>query len=218
MNRNVCYTVIVGGYDRLPHIKQVYPGWDFICLTPDNLEAEPPWQIRKMEWPTGWKPKLLACAGMIRPHRWLADYDYSLYCDANQTLFNSPTQLCNLLEWPSFGIPFHPVRNCVYEELDKCVEYHKCTREQAEKQKARYLSLGLPHHSGLWETKAILRKHNLPNVVVFECAWGAELRIAEVLRDQPSLGYASWSTGMQPWGWYEEIRTQFFQERIPHGR
>lgn len=119
MNKIVCYTCITGGYDTLNKVTPV-DGIDFICFT-DNLGI----------CPNGWKifpiPSDLDGLSDVKkqriikicPHRYLKDYNVSLWVDANFDISTSNLhkfiQEFNLNEI-HFYTKKHPSRNCIYQE------------------------------------------------------------------------------------------------------
>ncbi len=89
--KRVLYTVITDDYDHIFPPMMDQPGWDMICFT-DNPDAQSGfWQVRPL-------PELPELSGLehdpvrrarlvkILPHRFLQEYEYSVYIDANRVL------------------------------------------------------------------------------------------------------------------------------------
>ena len=81
MNKKVIYTAIIGGYDELIEPEFKPDGWDFVCFSDRDLNSNT-WEIRKTiplysdNTRTARKHKLLT-------HRFLPEYDISLWVDGN---------------------------------------------------------------------------------------------------------------------------------------
>ena len=81
--RVVCYTCITGGYDSLKQPLMQSSGADFVCFT-DHLVPSSIWQLRSV-------PAELSALTNVKkqrvikacPHRWLQDYDVSVWIDGN---------------------------------------------------------------------------------------------------------------------------------------
>ena len=123
-NKKVIYTTIVGGYDALLEQPR-YPGWDYVCFA----------DRKYLGWRTkiglsNWKVIFFENPGLdntrysrmpkLLPHRYLGDYDYSIYIDGNARLISNPDNLLEELEWPNFAAAYHPFRDNVYDEFDEC--------------------------------------------------------------------------------------------------
>ena len=84
MNRKVIYTCLTGGYDRLEQPAAIAPDWDYICFT-DNMRMKGgAWKLRPI-------PEELKHLSNVKkqrvikicPHRYLKEYDISIWVDGN---------------------------------------------------------------------------------------------------------------------------------------
>ena len=83
MNTKVIYTCLTGGYDKLLQPKVIDNHFDYICFTNDQYENNVGiWQIRQMHIATD-NNTILSRYPKILPHKFLAEYEYSIYMDAN---------------------------------------------------------------------------------------------------------------------------------------
>ena len=171
----VVYTVLTGDYDNL--ISQYYynPEWDYICFT-DNAEyiknGHPFWKIIPLDIQyenTAIKsriPKILA-------HKFLKDYKYSLYIDANIDIL-SPKIFKRINELIKSGeicaITKHARRTCIYEEMLTCY--------------------------GLTENNVIFREHNNKDVIKVMEDWAYMVENYSK-RDQLSLMYVCWKNNFR---------------------
>lgn len=188
------YTVITGGYDILRTPIVLSPGFDYICFTDDpQLQCEG-WTMRVVE-PTEDKCRQQR-AIKIMPHKYLPEYDMTVYIDGSHQL----TADVNVLIQEHFSgnwlLKIHPTRKCIYTEGQKCVQIGKDTKERVNHQLTEYLKQGMPAEYGLFETGIMIRDNN-PQVNEICEAWYAEVA-AHSHRDQISLPYVLWKHGYQP--------------------
>ena len=192
------YTVIVNGYDRLIEPIEA-PGWSFVCFTdggPTSWRARlglSKWEVRQFssDAPT---PTLRSRAPKILPHKYLPEFDYSIYIDGNAFFLKDPNNLVKALEAPRFGAGLHRFRNTIFQELDECNRLGMAAPEVLENQRRAYLNDGCPSDLTLLENNLLLRAHNDPSVIELNEAWWQELN-THAARDQLSLPYAAWKLG-----------------------
>lgn len=193
--KRVIYTVIIGGYDRLIE-PQAYPGWDFVCFTDGRntgLRAKlglSRWEVRHFDT-EGLDSFRQSRLPKILPHRYLKDYDYSVYIDGNAKLLTDPAAQLDAMSWPKMAVSEHPFRATVFEEIDECIRQGKAPREVLEAQRSAYQADGFPPDTRLLENNLLLRRHNDPEVVALTEAWWEQLTTFSH-RDQLSLPYVAW--------------------------
>ena len=91
---------IFGEYDTLVNPHFIEEGWDFICFTDNenlSLTINPlgsVWKIVKCT-PYYTDPTRSAKRYKILPHRFLKDYEYSIFIDGNLTVRGNIDQLIN---------------------------------------------------------------------------------------------------------------------------
>src|SRR5689334_9845660 len=116
--RKVVYTCLFGDYERFNDFEyERSPDIDFIVFTDDS-------EITSRHWKTVVMPRgMLDAWRTVReiktqPHRFLADYDWSLYVDNTVRLKVSPREIFEkyLASSKSPHVCFrHYRRNCVYD-------------------------------------------------------------------------------------------------------
>lgn len=191
--RKCIYTVVTGGYDTLPRHHDA-AGWEFIAFTDEPGLQSDQWEVRVFDAEgldlvrASRLPKILA-------HRFLADYDYSLYLDANFRLRRNPSAGIERAGWPDFASVKHPFRHCVYDELRVIGKLGKAPKAAAAAQAARYRAEGVPERRGLYENGVLMRRHNTPDVKAICEAWWNEYVKSETRRDQPALAVVLWKLG-----------------------
>ena len=74
----VIYTVIIDGYDTLKEPEFLDENCDYVCFTNDKKLTSEIWQIRLIE-ETHLDNTRLQRMYKILPHRFLSEYEYSIY-------------------------------------------------------------------------------------------------------------------------------------------
>lgn len=189
------YTTHFGTYDDLRAPVDPPEGIDLICFT-DSDARHDGWHSMKVE----------AAAGPIRdsrrykllPHRFLADYDASLYVDANILLSGNLARFVRrwCLDRPMV-MWRHAVRCDVYDEAIAVLSRSKADPGRVVRQMVEYEAAGLPRSTGLVEASFMWRDHRDTAVRELMEAWDVELG-RQSARDQLSLGYLMWKTGIRP--------------------
>lgn len=186
----VIYTAIFDGYDVLMEPEGVPNGVDMICFTDDASLTSERWEIRTVrESPS---PAMANRKLKILAHRYLSDFEYSVYVDGNVHIVDDVSELVSkyLVDHP-LVVPPHPKRDCAYEEADSCVASGKADRETIRTTMSGYSNEGFPREFGLSENNVILRSHNDERVVALMNEWWDEVRRGPG-RDQLSLPYVLW--------------------------
>jgi len=216
--KRVClYTVITGNYDALRAPRCALPGMDLLVLSddPHGLHCDGPWMPIGFD-PKGMDARRASRLPKIMPHEFLAEYDYSIYCDANQVIKRDPRDLCEALAWPEVAICRHPERDCVYVEGEACVDCKKATREEVDAQLARYRAAGMPEGFGMWSNGFLLRRHGTAFAKALAEAWWDEFSRAETCRDQLALPFVLWRRGWRVETFEREQRAHYWEQSCVH--
>lgn len=192
------YTSIFGGYDDLIDDQFQMDGVDYICFTDRELESKN-WKVVKST-PIYNDPNRNAKKYKILPHRYLSDYDWSIWIDGNIKVISDITGLC---DGNSYKVYDHnqtrlDPRDCVYKEYNAIMEMgkrnggnYKDNPQIMYKQIKRYLDEGYPQNNGLATNPIILRNHKDGNVVDTMENWWSEIK-HNSRRDQLSFDYIAW--------------------------
>lgn len=199
------YTSIFGGYDELYDNQYPIEGVDYICFTDSNIKSNT-WKIIKST-PIYTDPNRNAKKYKILPHRYLPEYDYSIWIDGNLRVISDIRPLCS-------GNP-HKVydhmkvvdkRNCIYEEAafilnagernykerpDRGMLCWKDNPSLIKKQINKYISEGYPRDNGLATNPILVRNHNNSEVIKNMEDWWEEIKYFSK-RDQLSFNYIAW--------------------------
>lgn len=195
--RIAIYTAIFGGYDALRDPEVVPSDCDFICFT-DTPQRSKIWQMRIV---SPLMPNDLTRSNRhikILPHKYLSEYEYSVYVDGTFLVRGNINELCdNYLSQSNMAAFKHGDRNCIYDEaaaiIKECEEGGRCrdNPEVIKKQMAKYKAEGYPAKNSLIGSGVLLRRHNAPDVIKTMELWWKEERV-QSKRDQLSFNYAAW--------------------------
>ena len=193
--KKVVYTCISGQYDILTDPVFINKEFDYVCFTDQPFYSEV-WQIRPI-------PEELNSLSQVKkqrivkicPHRYLPEYDLSIWVDGNITIKGDMEDLIGKLRWNKspITIPQHPIRRCIYAEANACVQLGKDSPEIALKQVKEYKEEGFPTNYGMVQSGVIFRKHNDPSCIKLMECWANELQGLKAI-DQLSFNYAAWKT------------------------
>lgn len=159
------YTAIIGipgkQCDTLGRVSQI-PGWDYICFTNQETPDSFGWKIVRVEY-NGTEPALESKYYKWMSHKWLSDYDVTVWLDGYITpklqkadTFEQwiTTMYANqklILHRP------HADRNCIWDECDAVVKYKRDTAENVEKVRSLLTNSKMPHNWGLFDTNIIIK-------------------------------------------------------------
>ena len=188
----VVYTALFGNYDILIDPRAKYDNCDFLCFTDQNHLNTKIWKQVKVSKSF---PSPVAANRHFKwlPHRYLNEYEVSLYLDSNILLYVDPKVLIDkYLAEADIAMPRHPFRNCIYKEALSLIYGNKVTFCKICQQIKHYRQDGYPCNHGLMEQGIILRRHNKKNLVhVMEKQW-FELQKWGNYRDQIAFPYIMW--------------------------
>jgi len=200
----VVYTAIFGGKDKLIEPKIRPNNVDFLCFTDSDLVSRY-WKIVKTEGLVGDSTRS-ARRIKILAHKYVKDYDYSVWVDGNLLVRGDINALVDkYLEDKNLAIFNHSnnqdSRDCIYDEAESIFNkmeigrYKDVNREEIQMQISKYQKDQYPRHNGLAVTMVILRRHNSPDVInVMEDWWHEVLNYSK--RDQISFNYVVWKNGL----------------------
>ena len=193
MSKNVVYTCITGGYDTLEDPTFISEGFDYVCFTDAKEIKSRIWKYRPI-------PEELASLSNVKkqraiklcPHKYLPEYDLSIWVDGSITVRGNMNDFVskNCTDGNIF-IPKHPVRSCIYKEMNTCEKMKKDTVENIERMRKKYQEEGFPQSYGLVQSNIIVRRHNEPDCIRLMDAWWKVLKEYSH-RDQLSFNYVLW--------------------------
>jgi len=211
--RLLVYTAVFGDYDRVYPPVEADPEIDYVIITDDPDMQVHGWTTRAVDAGAFATPKAANLYHRALIHRILPGYDASIYVDGNIRVLGSTRALFRsfLAAGKAVGTFPHPLRKNVAEEVESCIQNKKAEgAERLRQEYQAYLESGFDDHVGLFETGVLLKNHKVIELdTAMEC-WNACFA-AYRLRDQVSLPYALWRSGVEP------HRMNFnFRERNPY--
>lgn len=178
--------MILGDYDDLKPPNVVSKGWDYICITDQDISSNF-WRIIRVEpdldnkWYTRY----------IWTHFYdFFDCDYVLKHDAGMRINDDLNILLNYNKNNDITLSFHDRRNCIYDEAIAVNERFPEYSFLVERQMKRYKALGFPSKYGLHFNGVRLMKNN-EKVRTFNKLWWIEIKSGS-WRDQLSFDYIRW--------------------------
>lgn len=146
----VVFTAVTGGYDVvLPPATHV-PGWDYICFS-DKAEVDTAgWQVRALS-ANDLDPVRRSRLPKILAHRFLGDYDISIWVDANVRVVGDLASFCEIAladaDIAFFRHGDH--RPSIAAEIQACVKYGKAPLDVMMRQYDHYRRQGFPDDAGI---------------------------------------------------------------------
>ena len=201
------YTSIFGGYDDLIDDQYQMDGVDYICFTDGDIKSKT-WKVVKST-PIYNDANRNAKKYKVLPHRYLEDYDWSIWVDGNIKVISDIRPLCS---GDVYKVHDHMLvgeydrRNCIYDEAQTILNFGKINSERyPEKgiknwkdnpklivdQMNRYTSVGYPKQNGLATTPILVRSHHEEDVIKHNEDWWSEIKYNSK-RDQLSFNYIAW--------------------------
>lgn len=176
------------------------------------------WDVRKVE-KTFDDPVRNARMYKVLPHKYLSEYEYSVWIDGNLLVRGDVNELIKkYLLKSNFAMFDHnqhkkrwkklfwvknteDCRDCIYDEAKYLLEImedgkYKDDPEVMKKQIERYRSEGYPEHNGLVVSMVVLRKHNEPDIIKVDEDWWNEIK-NNSRRDQLSFNYVAWKNKLK---------------------
>jgi len=177
-------SVITGGYDQLPPAPN-FEGWDSIMFTDADVTDPKGWDIRQL--PKVDDPLVQSRDIKIRPHVHLPEYELYCYIDGNQKFIKEP---------PNTPIWFtHQRRTNIFQEAIQIINNGRFPADIMTRQINYYKRKGYKDQ-GLFLNGFHVRR-NTPLINQLHEVWFEETcRYAP--RDQVSLPFAVWLTGIKP--------------------
>jgi len=178
---------------------------DFICFTDRNIESKT-WKVVKST-PIYNDPNRNAKKYKILPHRYLNDYDWSIWIDGNIKIISDIRPLCNNESYKVYDhMQVFDKRNCIYDEAEAILNFGKINSKKTPergiknwkdnpelivKQINRYMAEDYPKQNGLATNPIIIRNHNNSDVIKNMEDWWVEIKYNSK-RDQLSFNYIAW--------------------------
>ncbi|NIP51916.1 MAG: DUF616 domain-containing protein, partial [Aliifodinibius sp.] len=130
----------------------------------------------------------------ILAHEHFPEADYTIWHGGWLQIIKDPTGLLKFLKDNDIAMEPHRERGCIYAEANTCIQRRLVNPMRAREQMKAYRDDGYPANNGLTSAFLIVRK-NTEKIAEFENFWWEQVDTYTV-RDQLSLCYALWKTGV----------------------
>lgn len=209
-NKIALFTAIFGDKDEIQEPKNMISNCDFICFT-DNKYLKSDYFDIRFSPAVFSDPTRNARMHKVLAHRFLPEYEYTIWVDGNIIVNADYPYIQNLIDTylkkTDIAMFKHPDRNCIYKEGDACIDLKKDAPDLIKKQLDNYREKGYPINHGLIMSSVVLRKNLSPNVIKINEEWWGEISNYS-RRDQLSFNYVSWKNnfkyGIIPGNAYED--------------
>ena len=185
----VLYTAIIGNYDNIKLPEVLDAGIQYVCFSDAEIEGHGVFEI----WPIDFfdpDPTIMARYIKTHPHKYFPDHEFAIWIDSNIIMRGDINNYIKELRDSGHAIKAiaHPLRNCIYEEAQACIDLKKEKPEMITRQIEYYHKEGYPANNGLIETNLLIMKHNDPTMKkVLNDWWSMINRYSK--RDQLSFNY-----------------------------
>ena len=195
--RMVIYTAVTGSYDEPVIPGYVNEDFDYICFTDNRNLKSDFWDIRLMD-ESDLDDVRKVRSYKILAHKYLSDYDYSLWIDTNIELTDNIIDYIHKYSKNNKLLAIrHIERDCIYDEAHTCIASAKDTDiEVINKQMVAYRNDSYPEHNGLISSGVLFRNHNDPDVIRLMEDWFSQL-LTGSYRDQLSFNYVCYKNDFE---------------------
>jgi hypothetical protein len=195
--KHVVFTAIFGNSDELLEPRFVDPACDYICFTDQPTMHSTAWRIVHCpRWHDD--PVRAAKAYKILSHLVLPHHLRSIWIDGNIVPISDlmvESMDVYLTRHPMAAFR-HPERECIYDELQACIDLGKDTPSLMKHQVLSYIKNGFPPRYGLIYGGILIRDHASIQAKNINNLWWEEIQ-KHSRRDQLSFDYLRWKTGFQ---------------------
>lgn len=120
----------------------------------------------------------------VLSHKYINN-EYSIWVDGNLFLKQNFIEYVKLMEGADIAVFENPYRDCLFDEIDQCIEQELDNKVLLEAQKGRYKAF--PRHNGLGACFLIIRRHT-EQIKRLNEQWWSEI-CSGSKRDQISFPY-----------------------------
>ena len=189
----VVYTAVMETYDSLYDDFEPEDSVDYVCFTSTRMRSVKNWKVIPISVIDS-DPIKTARMYKILTHRFFPDYERSIWMDGNFEIKGGLKELAN--QSGNLVMMKHDLRDCLYDELQACIDLRKDDKERMIEQIDKYRLEEYPTHNGLVMTGCMVRSHNDPLVIKTMEMWWKEVK-THSCRDQLSFNYVAWKTGIK---------------------
>ncbi|MFW6002558.1 MAG: glycosyltransferase domain-containing protein [archaeon] len=188
MNKIVIYTAITNDYDALPELRHVDDRLDYVCFT-DNPDLKSDfWKIVLLSGKEKREDKKVK----ILPHKYLEDYEISIWVDANYILCKNLYHFAYIaLKYSNHAVfRHHENRESLEDEVDMCIKLKKADPKKLKAQLKKYRQEFENANFEIVHNAIIIRRHNDKKVKMVMEKWWEQVQ-NWTMRDQVSFPYVA---------------------------
>ena len=213
--KKAIYTANIGGYDKPFSLdEKLAEGWDAFYFTDNEDVVVEGWTKVLIKPEKNRENVTLAREIKTSPHKFLPDYEVTLWVDSNFKVAKSLNSFIENLPDKDFITTKHPKRRCVYEEAEQPRVVLKTGRKKIAEVKEFLEKRSFPKNYGLQETNFVLRKNNVTTQEIGN-KWWLSMKLSDTYRDQLWLSYSLFSLGKEVTLVNRYLRDWFFDIK-PH--
>jgi len=174
----VIYTGISNGYDKLSAPTYKHDGVDYICFTDDPNLYSDVWEVRLIE-----NYHRIDKVVKLFPHKFLPDYDISIWVDANFIVHKPILKLLQYVEKQNMVVFLPPKKHTLQTEFELCIKHSRANISDLQKQQKEYVDFmaNLVYACGI-----LIRRHNAIDTKETMLDWWREIQY-HTYRDQLSF-------------------------------
>ncbi len=198
--RRCVYTALTGAYEKLneqPAAKK--SSIPFICFTDDPGLTSKTWEIRPLKLLLGDDYIRSQRDCKLRPHRFLPDFDASLYIDNSVLLKVPPEEIFDAVDLSSgLAMPLHSYRDSVRDEFARVRSQHLDDPARIAEQLDHYSAENpeILEQRPFWAAIMLRDHHNAAMIAAMELWFAHVLRYSR--RDQLSNRFVFSKAGLAP--------------------
>jgi hypothetical protein len=192
--KKAIYTAVFNNYDSIKRPKYVNEDYDYVLFVDEQTYKKQfkaiqgsIFDVRRLE--DGEDPLMQSKDIKINPHKYLSEYDYTIYIDGSFMQVGDVSKFTSQSK-KTFQTCKHPRRNCAYEEALVCIRQGLDYPPRMQRQMKKYEQEGFPKSFGLCMGGIISRKNNKKCNNIND-AWWNEIKTFS-RRDQLSINYVLW--------------------------
>jgi hypothetical protein len=206
-----CYSALFGNYEELKDPTVISKGWQYIVFTDQPIESKV-WRVIQVP---------LRKEGPIRTARYYKimfhhhiSSEFSMWVDASFTINVDLNLWWEKYFKRPFTTPYHPLRNCVYEEVAACIRNVRGDVNEISAQGKKYRRERVPARAGMISS-GILMRQKVHEVERFCELWYHEM-MRESTRDQLAWAYTMFKHPVAHYSFVWDYRTATDIQYTPH--
>jgi hypothetical protein len=207
-------TAHFGDQDPLLEPLVVEPGVDYLCYTDrDDLQSDA-WEMVRFSPGDGDRE----LARQVKMNC-LSGHGRTVWIDGTYQMKRAPSSLFKALEGYDLLAMAHPHRQDIIEEGEAIVKGHGIQKELVDAQLEAYKTSGFPLRGPLngLTTTGLLVSSGRPDLARFTDLWAVQLMCWGHLRDQMSVDYCIWRSGIKAGYLYGHYRNNPYVRYWRHG-